>query len=306
MHNENINRQSYEKERDIKLLNINSKDGEEFYLEAKIATGRSNETKSYEQRLNSLYDSLNKIESPDFFLGIKHVLLKSTKQPSTKEIIKMLENELIKYDANTIRNQIVAGGISRDLTDIHFENDDVDISFYLIPKSQSIAGQKGIRPIGVYPSYTFWGGNENDIKTSLDKKANRYGALDKPYLIAINSLGPIMTNENDSNNAIWGSLQISYSTDPNNRDFKYTRAQDGFFLDNSGVRHTGVSGVFITRLNLGNIQNPEYWLYKHPFAKYDINFDMMDLSYFYVSSNEIHKVEKKQIKDIVKLPEEWR
>lgn len=32
-----------------------SKNGVEFYLEAKVSTGRSNETKSYEQRLNRSY-----------------------------------------------------------------------------------------------------------------------------------------------------------------------------------------------------------------------------------------------------------
>ena len=282
-----------------------SKNGVEFYLEAKVSTGRSNETKSYEQRLNSLYDSLNKIKSPNFFLGIKNIQLKTSKQPSTKELIKTVEAELLKYDVKTIENRIVKSETLQDLTDIHFENQDVDLSFYFIPKSQSIRGKKGIRPIGVYPSYTHWGGSEDDIKTSLEKKANRYGTLDKPYLIAINSIGSIMTNKYDADDAIWGSLQVLYSTDPNNRDTKYTRARNGFFLDNSGIRHTGVSGVLITRMNLGNIQNSEYWLYKHPWAKYEINFELIELSYSHIVLNTIKKVGKKQVEDILRLPQEW-
>ena len=58
-------------------------------------------------------------------------------------------------------------------------------------------------------------------------------------------------------------------------------------------------------MNLGNIQNSEYWLYKHPWAKYEINFELIELSYSHIVLNTIKKVGKKQVEDILRLPQEW-
>lgn len=283
-----------------------SKDGIEFYLEAKVSTGKSNTEKSYEQRLNNLYDSLNKINSPNFFLDIKEILLKTQKQPSAKVLIKFIETELAKYDPDVVEIQIENENKKiDDLTNIQYENEDIFISLYLIPKATSIRDKDGVRPISVFPSTSYWGGSEDTIKASLEKKATRYGDLGKPYIISVNSLSEIMTNEYDANNAIWGSLQISYSTDSIDKNFKYTRAKDGFFLDHRGVRHTGVSGILITRFYLGNLHNIEYWFFKHPSAKYDLDFGITEMSYSYVSDNQIMKTENHQVSDILSIPEEW-
>lgn len=283
-----------------------SKDGVEFYLEAKVSTGKSETEKSYEQRLNNLYDSLNKINSPNFFLGIKEVLLKTKNQPSAKEIIKTIETELANYDPEILEQQIKNKNVFlNELTDIQFDNDDIHIFFYLIPKNKDIRGAKGMRPIGAYPITSHWGGSEDSIKSALEKKANRYGDLGKPYIICVNSLHEMITNDYDSNDAIWGSLTIPYSTNPANRDFKDIRAKDGFFLDKIGSRHTGVSGVLITRLLLGNLNNPECWLYKHPWAKCDLDFELIGLSYSYVLNNRIEKTEGHQVSDILSIPKEW-
>jgi hypothetical protein len=282
-----------------------SKNGIEIYLEAKVSTGKSDKEKSNENRIDCFYDSLNSTDSPNFFLGIKELIFKTEKQPSTKKLIQYLERELKKYDADEITKQHLSVNSFVDLTQIIFDNDDIHISFFLIPKSLTLRGDTRIRPIGIYPATTFWGGSEDSIKSSLEKKATRYGNLDKPYIICINSTNDIMTNEYDAMDAVWGSLQISFSTNPNNRDEKLTRGNNGFFLGNKGVQHTGVNGVLITRMNLSSIQNPEYWLHKHPFAKYNLDFNIMELDYYSVSSNQIIKVERKSVGEILSLPKEW-
>lgn len=59
-----------------------SKDELKFYLEAKVAKGESEEQESQQKRINKIYDSLNTISSPNFFLSIKEIVLKSKRQPS--------------------------------------------------------------------------------------------------------------------------------------------------------------------------------------------------------------------------------
>lgn len=70
----------------------------EFYMEAKEARNKSAGEEAIEKRINQVYDSLNKIKSPNFYLKINELLLKSNKQTSTKKAIQKIETEVANYD----------------------------------------------------------------------------------------------------------------------------------------------------------------------------------------------------------------
>src|SRR5690606_10396387 len=155
--------------------------GLEFYLEAKESTDKSESEKSIENRINQLYDQINKMNTPNFFFRINELFLKSTNQPSGKKIVKYIENQLPRFDPDELAKTLQLTGLE-NLETITYEDIDVKLVISLIPKSPNARGKEGLRPIGIYPFDSYWGGADTSIKTSIEKKATRYGELDKPYL----------------------------------------------------------------------------------------------------------------------------
>lgn len=57
-------------------------DGYCFYIEAVLATGESKEEEAARNRINTVYDCINDLNSPNFFIGINHVKGTPRTQPS--------------------------------------------------------------------------------------------------------------------------------------------------------------------------------------------------------------------------------
>lgn len=278
--------------------------GIEFYLEAKESTDKSGAERSVENRINRLYDQINKTNSPNFFFRINELLLKTDNQPSGKKVIRFLENELPKYDPEELTQKLQENGLE-GVDTLHFEDDDLKLTISLIPKSPNARGKEGIRPIGIYPFTTTWGGSDTSIKTAIEKKSTRYGLLDKPYLICINSTSDRTTDHYEVMNALFGSLQVTFSTDPNNRDEKWTRALDGVFLNSKGPKITRVSAILITNVHSANLHIASHWLVKHPFAKQEIDLSKIDITKILVDENQIKTISGKTIKEILEIPDNW-
>lgn len=97
----------------------------EFYLEAKEARDKSKEEEASENRNNQVYDSLNKIKSPNFFLKIDELVLKTTRQPSIKKAIEKIETEVANYDPDALMEQLTKYGLDNGAK-IEYESDDLN------------------------------------------------------------------------------------------------------------------------------------------------------------------------------------
>jgi hypothetical protein len=241
-----------------------SKNGIEFYLEAKVAKGESEEQGSLKKRINQIYDSLNTIKSPNFFLRIEKLNLKSKLQPATKQIRNRIESELTNFDADKVTRRIQAYGFDGS-PKILIEDNNLQLVISLIPKDSKHRNLEG-RPIGVYLHDAYMGGETEFIKTSFTKKANRYGKLDKPYIVGINSIGKNFSGDFDVMNVVWGTLALSWSDDSNNNDEKLVRLRDGLFMSEKGPIFQNVSGILINNVMEFNLAVSHHWLIKHPFA----------------------------------------
>jgi hypothetical protein len=278
--------------------------GLEFYLEAKESTDKTESERSLDNRIHQLYDLLNQTDSPNFFLLIKELVLKSQNQPSAKAIKLHLENELKRYDPDLITMKIESIGF--DGTDtITYEDDDVRLAVSLISKSPQLRGNEDVRPIGMYPFQSFWGGSDESIKTAIKKKATRYGVLNKPYLICINATSEKGLDYYDMMNALFGSLQLTFSTSTENRREHWTRALDGVFLNSYGPNFTRVSAIYITHVNTANLHIANHWLVKHPFASKDLSFDPFRFQKTIVIHNKIETIKGISIKEILEIPDNW-
>lgn len=279
-------------------------ESDEFYIEVKHASDLSEQANSHEKRKALLYDEINKIESPDFFLHIRELSIKTDQQPSAKKVIQVINNELLMHNPDKVTQLVNEYGLD-NTPRINFEDEKIDIEISIIPKSPESRGKKGIRPIGMYPGEFSWGGAENAIKKAIENKATRYGNLNLPYLVCINSTSRKWTDDEDVMNALFGSLQVTVSTDPSNKKETWSRAYDGVFLDTTGPKFTRVSGILITNVYPSNLHVANHWLVKHPFASNDLNFDDIYLSRIEVIENKIESISGKRINEILKVPDDW-
>lgn len=280
-----------------------AKNGIEFYLEAKVAKGESEEQESYKHRINQIYDSLNNIKSPNFFFRIEELDLKTKLQPSTKQIRSKIENELTKFAPDEVTRQINTNGFDSSPR-ISVEDDNLKLVISLIPKDPKNRNNDG-RPIGAYPHEAYMGGEEESIKTSFEKKAKRYGKLDKPYIVCINSIGKKFFGDVDVMDAVWGTEALSWSDDPNNNEEKLVRLRNGLVMGERGPIFKNVSGILINRVMEFNIAVSPHWLIKHPFADMDLNFDLFEISYQYLDKNYLVTVDGKSISEVLNTNSNW-
>lgn len=274
------------------------------YVEAKICFDKSESEMAFERRQNEFYDSLNKTRIKGFLLRIAELDFKTQKQPRTKELISKIEKEVSLLDPEAITLKMEKYGFD-GCPYINYENEDFKISIQPMPLIKSKRDKISNNPIGMFPFETFWGGGENSLKESIIKKAKRYGKFDIPYLICINALGKKTSGKIDVENVIMGSLQYTYSTNPDNRDGRMTRATDGIFFNSGKPKLTNVSGVFVTTVFPSNIPNANYWLFEHPFAENKLDFSNLDLVYSYVKENQIISLEGNDLDKIFGLSKDW-
>lgn len=173
-----------------------------FYLEAIQTSGASDEESNAQSRLNILYDSLNSVKSPDFFIAIDVDGLPRTPVPG-REIKRFLERELSRLRPEFIEHLLNSGRIDL-LPHWNFEHDGLRITCSPMPKPRELRGLPGVRTLGMK---TFGGfvDSEGPIKVAVIKKASHYGVLDLPLVIAINATD-VFVSDRDVLHALYGSF----------------------------------------------------------------------------------------------------
>lgn len=241
-----------------------------FYIEVKFMTMLSQNEQSLERRKNAVLDAIDKIDASNFLLKLEDISFKDNSQPSGKEIIRHFNKEISAYAPDDYTERLLLHGFD-GMPEVIYEDDKIKISTKLLPKSPLHRGTNS-RSIGAHPTVTQIGNDSEDIKGSLETKATRYGTLNAPYIICLNkqSVGLDLTEVQE---ALYGSLQISWSDNPNNREEKLKFTGNGFFGSKSNPKFTRVSGVYITNANTANLGTTAEHAFRHnPFAKYPIDF----------------------------------
>jgi hypothetical protein len=274
----------------------------QIYVEAKEASDKSTNEEKIQNREGYFYDSLNKVISPNFFLQVKKLDIKTHEQPSIKSINRKVEDWLSDLDPDIIGGKMK----ERDFDSIplfRINNDKILIEIKPLPKSKKNRGKTDGRPIGMYPIKSYWGGSENSIRRAIERKINKYGELTKPYLICINSTSFRGIDEEDILNAIFGKQVLSHNFTNNKSSVR--REPNGLVYRNNRARNKKASAFFITNVLPHNLHIAKYWIYKHPFAKYDFDLAETNLTYHFIENNEIQKRMGKEISEILTLNEDW-
>jgi hypothetical protein len=139
-----------------------------------------------EHRVNQVYDLIDRLDSPNFFLDVT-VVEPGPSSPPVTRLRRDLSRWLSGLDPDEVTKVMVSGGgIYSWPSPFEWSESGWEVEFIPIPKVARARGRPGIRPIGVLKGL---GPEVVDryapIRRVLDFKAKHYGELDYPLVVAV-------------------------------------------------------------------------------------------------------------------------
>lgn len=235
----------------------------EFYLEAVAPTDVSD--KGARQRAAVLLDGLDtKSENPNYWLSIS-VVRYSMQNGSPKRFRRFVDEALAKLPATPIT---MGTGLAEQLEPRRFEFDEDDwvIEFAAFPKAEMLRGTPRLGAIGMELSPFHDIKVHERLRTALETKAKKYGALALPYIVAVNT-NDMFGDEHELLMALFGigATPIRKGTAPLGP--QVGRSHDGLWIKAGASRNTCVSGVLFTRkISPANLGSATGMLYQNPCA----------------------------------------
>lgn len=277
-----------------------------FYVEAIVATNRSTSSHAAQLRLNRVYDALNMVESPNFFIGIDVFGTPSTPVPE-RRLRQVVSQFLDGLDPDDLAVVVQATGLDK-LPRGRFEHEGMRIEFFAIPKSPASRGKPGIRPLGMHgPGEAFWVDDVSALRSAVARKASRYGALDRPYVIAVNAIDQRL-DDIDIMEALFGrETFVLQKNDGDQRPVKpqLVRKLDGVWRGTQGS-NTRVSAVAVASSLLPwTIRVSTPVLYHNPWARFPSLNALKELPHARPVENRLVKVPGNSFATLAGLSPHW-
>lgn len=282
---------------------IESPNNKNFYMEVVVAANMSKDEYAARARMDVVYDSINRLDSPNFFIGMD---IQGTPQtpPPAGPIRSFLSKNLARLDPDKMMTLLESGLDA--LPHWNYEYGDWKINFYPIPKSPEVRGKPGTRPIGLQFYGPQFMDSRTTIRDALCTKAGRYGDLALPYVVAINALDR-STDFTDIMEALFGKekylidLSRSKSSEP-----EMTRELDGVWTSKSGPRYTRLSAALVAiSLSPWNLPRANIRLYHNPWARIPYTSELTLLSQAIPITGRVELQDGRALSDIFDLPKNW-
>lgn len=249
--------------------------GLEFYIEAKVATDKTNEEAANDKMKAVIRDAINECASPNFTFAIYKLKIKSKRQPSCKKLVKKITDWSNSFDPDIVQEEINLKG-SENRPKLLIDNEEIKLEMVLIPKSiESRAGEND-RNIQFTMGDFYKGGADGSIRGAIEKKATRYGKPNRPFIVCINSTSYKGVENFTVENALFGSFKVKMSK--NTFVTEEFRGADGIFQNTKGAKYTRMSGVMINNIHIGNLKSSKHWLVEHPFSANVLDFTPFELT----------------------------
>lgn len=200
-------------------------EGEQFYVEAVLASEHSDAELAAERRKNVVLDSIERLESPNFFLGINAEGNPET-PPSGKALRRVLSTWLATLDPDEVANALDEDGVD-GVPKMQWHHDGWEIEFEAIPIKPEKRGN-GQRIIGMLSGEGRFINGWEPIRDALSSKGNRYGELSKPLIVAVN-VEAFSLDKIDEMQALFGQEEYVFSRESREAQPAMRRAANGLW-----------------------------------------------------------------------------
>src|SRR5262249_48783607 len=149
-----------------------------------VATETTAEERGSQSLINTLYEKIEGIECPDFFLSLDVSGLPNSPPPSRKwkQQIQAWVSSL-NYDEVL---EVGSAGRFDELPSLELSHDGLELRVEPIAKKETARGRPGVRPIGAQMSEACFVTSRFKIRDKVKEKAVSYGKLQTPYVVVVN------------------------------------------------------------------------------------------------------------------------
>ncbi|MEA5366249.1 hypothetical protein VA596_42435 [Amycolatopsis sp., V23-08] len=243
------------------------KDGAAVYVEARSASS-SDVVVGAVARVNTLYESLDKIDSPNFFLSID-VEKQGGGPLRARPLRSKLENWLRELDPDAYTDR---GNGRHDFPDLSYAADGWRIQFHALPKSPEARGKEGVKPLGIFGGgQDFPVHDEEGVRSALSDKGSAYGPLGAPYIVAVAS-SSIINDDFDVKNALYGTEALLIGTGPGgDTNPAVVRDPNGYWYKGDHWGHRHVSAVLVVKqLHPAFVGTKQHTVWEHPDPEWSV------------------------------------
>lgn len=275
-----------------------------YYMECTVY-GLSNEDSSGDARLGDFYKTIEKINSPNFFIGVE-ITNKPKKSLPGKRAKSELENWLATLDPNAISKEYIEHGNPPPKKKIDING--WTITFTAIPKNRETKSKLHSRMIGMEFSGAHWVNCKGPLLNALKSKGGKYGELELPYVISVNSvLNPLVyPDEEEIEQVLFGD--IKYKVDLKNDSVVPFRESNGFWIKNNKPINSRVSATLIgIGITPWTIQCSSPILWHNPWAKAPLCTDLWMGQQKLVDHTDCSMRDKEGLlaREILVISEDW-
>lgn len=266
----------------------------------------SREARAARARLQDVYNALNKVAAPDYFLHVEDYGRLRSPVPG-KPLRRHVQQFINGLSYESVR-AAASDGVLAALPRTVFEHDDWRIVVSVIPVSPAHRGDPAHRPVGMIgPGEPYWVDHHTPLRDAVRKKARKFGRLRRPLVICVNAAG-LHIEKIDVIQALFGTEQfvIHQDPDPSKREPQLQRKPDGAFRGPRGPQNTRVSAVLVVSSLLPwTVSVHEPALYLNPWARHPLGNHFSALTTHKPVGNRLVEQPGQPVAELLGLPEAW-
>jgi len=267
--------------------------GERFYLEAVIATGRSDEVTKATSRLNTALAAIDAIECPSHFLD-----LTVRGMPTAPITIRKLKHELRSWIAS-----LPVGEQSKDMSPFKYDEHGAKIRLRAWPRqNKNTSG----RAIGARFSSGWEAASFPGLRSSIEGKASRYGNLDHPYVVAVNLVDHFFYEINMLDILLGSARTEIFLAADGTAVERNSREKDGVWMRPRGPSKTGLSAVLTLKsIDPWNFASRNALLIRNPTARAVLPAMDFGIDELVEQGGQYQRIDGARMGAILGLPENW-
>jgi len=281
---------------------VTEPDGTSFYLEAVLASSRDGTNPAAEAMKATTLDLLNHAPHASFWIDINSDSDPTT-QPRARNLVRHVHERLNSLNPDSLLQTFAESGLE-SMPTLFWQHEGWTLTLRPIPMRPERRGTARTL-IGAFGGEGRWLDDWTPLRDAVKKKGRRYGDLDKPYVVAVNTesfhLDPI-----DELQALYGQEEYVAVVGRPDLEGRMQRATNGAWAGPQGPQARRVSAAwFFNDLTPYTIARRKSTLYVNPWAYLEPPNSLLRFPHAHVVENRLVRAEGLAFRDVYGLSAEW-
>lgn len=274
----------------------------EFYVEATVSSGISDADVSRKKVLAAVLDRINDLDVP------YHLQLISVKEglrpPKVRRICSELKSKLFALDVDALRTKAVHEGFE-SMPTLILAIEDWEFAIRPLPASPAAGRREHTRAIVDNSMEGGMVAPEGILREAIARKAGHYGDMNRPYMLAINSLD-WTADEIAFEEALFGKEYVTFSHPESEGGPALGRMPNGVWIERTGPINTRLSAVLtFHELAPSNVPRVPAVLYHNPWARHPLDRSAFPLRQGEGDDGQMNWHMNLDLKTVFNFPADW-